>query len=64
MGRRPRSSARPIDTLSDWTHAAAGQNASAAIKTDGTLWTWGDYSNGLLGNPNLLMPRAVTIPVD
>ena len=26
-----------------------GQNASGAIKTDGTIWTWGEGASGILG---------------
>ena len=33
-----------------WCATSAGGNHTAAIKTDGTLWTWGVNSNGQLGN--------------
>jgi alpha-tubulin suppressor-like RCC1 family protein len=42
----------PIQTVSggtNWKQVSAGQNASAAIKTDGTLWMWGYNFNGELG---------------
>jgi alpha-tubulin suppressor-like RCC1 family protein len=29
-------------------------NFSAAIKTDGTLWLWGNGANGRLGNNNVV----------
>jgi len=48
-----------IGATLDWKEVAAGQQVSAAIKTDGTLWTWGNYAYGLLGNPSLLTPRAI-----
>jgi alpha-tubulin suppressor-like RCC1 family protein len=48
-----------IGAALDWKEVASGQQVSAAIKTDGTLWTWGNYAYGLLGNPSLLMPRAI-----
>jgi alpha-tubulin suppressor-like RCC1 family protein len=32
------------------THVAAGKNMSAAIRSDGSLFTWGSSKNGQLGN--------------
>jgi hypothetical protein len=43
----------PITTFTggtNWKQVSAGQNHTAAIKTDGTLWTWGNNSNGQLGS--------------
>jgi alpha-tubulin suppressor-like RCC1 family protein len=43
----------PVTTLSggtDWKQVSSGGSHTAAIKTDGTLWTWGRGSTGLLGN--------------
>ena len=34
----------------DWKQVAGGVNFSAAIKTDGTLWTWGRNATGQLGD--------------
>jgi alpha-tubulin suppressor-like RCC1 family protein len=46
----------PVTTFAggtNWKQVAAGDNHTAAIKTDGTLWTWGNASFGQLGNANL-----------
>ena len=43
----------PVQTVSfgtNWNKVALGGNHSAAIKTDGTLWTWGLNTNGQLGD--------------
>ena len=42
----------PVTTFSggnNWKQVASGQNLIAAIKTDGTLWTWGNNTSGSLG---------------
>ena len=42
----------PIQTISggtNWKQVNCGGYHTAAIKTDGTLWTWGYNSNGQLG---------------
>ena len=42
----------PVTTLSggsNWKQVSGGQGYTAAIKTDGTLWTWGNNDNGKLG---------------
>ena len=48
--RVPRSSPIQIGTLTTWSQVACGYEFSAAIKTDGTLWTWGRNGSGQLGN--------------
>ena len=43
----------PVTTFAggtNWKQVSAGGYHTAAIKTDGTLWTWGFGGNGLLGN--------------
>jgi alpha-tubulin suppressor-like RCC1 family protein len=36
--------------LTDVVAVAAGSNHSLAVKSDGTVWTWGSNSQGMLGN--------------
>jgi alpha-tubulin suppressor-like RCC1 family protein len=43
----------PITTFAggtNWKQVSGGVSHTAAIKTDGTLWTWGIGTNGQLGN--------------
>ena len=43
----------PVTTFAggnNWKQVGCGQIHTAAIKTDGTLWTWGSGSSGELGN--------------
>jgi alpha-tubulin suppressor-like RCC1 family protein len=39
-----------VGGLTDMTAIAAGANHTVALKKDGTVWTWGDNSNGQLGD--------------
>ena len=46
----PRSSpATTAGAGTDWKQVACGSFYTAAVKTDGTLWTWGGNSSGQLG---------------
>ncbi len=38
-----------VGTASDWRSVSAGSGHVLAIKTDGTLWAWGNNQNGALG---------------
>ena len=43
----------PVQTITggtNWSQVSAGYANTAAIKTDGTLWMWGNNYNGLLGD--------------
>jgi alpha-tubulin suppressor-like RCC1 family protein len=43
----------PIQTVAGgttWSQVACGEQHTAAIKTNGTLWSWGDNSYGQLGD--------------
>ena len=45
----------PVTTFAggtNWKQVDCGTNHTAAIKTDGTLWTWGYNNNGQLGTNN------------
>jgi alpha-tubulin suppressor-like RCC1 family protein len=44
-----RSSPVQVGSLTNWSNIAAGSYHALAIKTDGTLWTWGNNGNGQLG---------------
>lgn len=50
-----------VGTDADWVDIASGflYKQSLAIKSDGTLWGWGDNSNDVLGYG---LPSEVTIP--
>ena len=50
------SRSSPIQTVSagnNWKQVSCGENHTAAIKTDGTLWLWGRNSEGQLGTNDI-----------
>ena len=55
----------PVTTFAggtNWKEVSCGYRHTAAIKTDGTLWTWGTPSNGRLGNAvDSLSPQTTPI---
>ena len=44
------SPVREITSSTTWCQTSAGCSHNSALKTDGTLWTWGDNGCGQLGN--------------
>ena len=47
------SSPVQVGALTDWTtEISAGFGTSFGVKSDGTLWTWGDGDNGATGHGN------------
>ncbi|MCJ7766296.1 MAG: hypothetical protein MUP09_10200 [Thiovulaceae bacterium] len=54
----------PVTTFAggtNWKQVSAGGNHTAAIKTDGTLWTWGVGSFGRLGNASTTSPKSTPV---
>ena len=47
-----------IGVADDWAAVACGDNFSLALKTDGTLWAWGDNMFGQLGIGNTSTPAG------
>ena len=45
----------------NWKQVSSGGGHTAAIKTDGTLWTWGLSTSGQLGDP-IFLNRNTPIP--
>ncbi len=52
-----------IGTDTDWKTIAVGDMHSLAIKTNGTLWAWGDNSHGQLGITCLASCLTASAPV-
>lgn len=57
-----------VGVATDWKAVSAGNNFSTAIKTDGTLYTWGTAANGRLGNgtttPDVSTPTKIGTDTD
>ena len=46
----------PVTTFAggtNWKQVSCGTNHTAAVKTDGTLWTWGNGLSGQIGNASI-----------
>ncbi len=47
-----------------WTHIAAGGGFSVGLKSDGSLWTWGDNTYGALGESRTVTNIPVRLGTD
>ena len=54
----------PVTTFAggtNWKQVAGGRDHTAAIKTDGTLWTWGNNTNGQIGDNTQYFNRLTPV---
>jgi alpha-tubulin suppressor-like RCC1 family protein len=59
-----RSSPVQIGALTDWNQVSKGETRiSAAVKTNGTLWTWGAGDGGALGTGTLNISASSPVQV-
>ncbi len=49
---------KKVDAATNWSAAAAGGDHTMAIRSDGTLWGWGDNQHGQLGDGTGTSARA------
>ena len=49
-----RSSPTQVGALTNWATGAVGAQFTLAVKTDGTLWSWGRNDYGMLGQNNVI----------
>ncbi|MBX7212133.1 MAG: cadherin-like beta sandwich domain-containing protein [Verrucomicrobiaceae bacterium] len=54
----PRSVLTVVGTATTWSKVSAGSAFTTALRTDGTLWTWGLNSSGQLGDGSLVQRTA------
>jgi alpha-tubulin suppressor-like RCC1 family protein len=57
-----RSSPIQVGALTTWSKIASGNNTILGLKTDGTMWAWGNNNNGQLGD-NTNIDRSSPIQV-
>jgi alpha-tubulin suppressor-like RCC1 family protein len=43
-----------VGALTDWSYVSSGSYHIAAVKTDGTLWAWGNGGSGRLGDDTVV----------
>lgn len=60
----PKRRPKQIGTDTDWTKITAGGKASLAIKSNGTLWGWGDNGFGQTDKVNAKSPKKIGTDAD
>jgi alpha-tubulin suppressor-like RCC1 family protein len=59
------SAPKEIDAATDWAESSSGDNWGCLRKTDGSIWTYGSYYRGNLGDGSMTPaanPRQLTVP--
>jgi alpha-tubulin suppressor-like RCC1 family protein len=57
-----RSSPVQVGALTNWSHIDSGYGHCIAVKTDGTLWSWGGGGNGQLGD-NTVVSKSSPVQI-
>jgi alpha-tubulin suppressor-like RCC1 family protein/uncharacterized protein (DUF2141 family) len=52
-----------VGSASNWVSVSAGQYFTLALRTDGTLWSWGKNSSGQLGRPSTATDQGLPTQV-
>lgn len=65
IGTKGGSSPTPVQVagLTDVTEIVAGAGTRYALRSDGTVWTWGSNSEGELGNGTVFLSTGTPAPV-
>ena len=57
------NSPKQVGALTDWSQVSCGSDFTVAVKTDGTLWSWGNASGGVLGNNSSVLSKSSPVQV-